>query len=151
MSGADSISRLRLLCRAREADLTEAKRSLAQALDDEERARAAHEAAETAIHAETLAAEISAGDAEVEAFARWLPGAQANLRQAEQTLAQAAAATAERRAELSLVRAAAEAAENALNAALAEHAQAQQAAAQAESDDRAALRAALRTGEAPDE
>ncbi len=148
MTGPDAIRRLRRLVRARAADLNEAKRRLAQALHDEEKARAAREAAEAAIHTETLAAEISAADAEVEAFARWLPRARAQLELSDQALAQAAAAAAERRAELSLVRAAAEAAENALAELIRNEALAQQAAAQAESDDRATLRAATRPDEA---
>ena len=144
MTENDAIRRLRLLCRAHEADLAEAKRGLAQALGDEEGAGAARDAADAAIHAETVAAEISAGDAEVEAFARWLPRAQARVREAEQMLAQAAAVTAQRRAELVLVRAAAEAAEEALNAALAALGKQREAAEQVASDDLAAQRVAWR-------
>ncbi len=101
----DTVLRIRRLA------MDDAARTLASCLHSEETARQAAEAAEAAIGAEgEVAADLSAGDGAVEAFARWLPVGRARAAAARVRHDTATAETARARASLTIARAATEAA-----------------------------------------
>jgi flagellar export protein FliJ len=92
--------------------LDEAKRALASALEAEDGAAGAVSAAEMEIAHETRSAEaaLDQGDAQVEAFARWLRVARGRLAKLRLSYERAGAETARARAALTAARAAHEAA-----------------------------------------
>ena len=105
---------LRALLRLQLKGVDEARQRLAGCLSREIAADAAITAAAAAIAHETAVAHGSAGDLEVEAFARWLPQGRHRLVTAEIAGASAAHETALARAALTLARGAAEATEDLL-------------------------------------
>jgi hypothetical protein len=99
------------LTKVRKQLLDDAHRALVDALERESEAAGAFKEAQHAIRREhDCAASLDAGDAAVEAFARWLPEGRRVCAEAEARLAAAQAATLQARAQLNLSRAAAEAA-----------------------------------------
>ena len=107
-------SALRTLLRLRQAALDDARRAVGDTIRAEAAAEAERDLAEQAIVAETRIATQSDDDGDVERFARWLKRGRARLTSAEAAVAEAAACTTQKRAELSLARAAAQAAEEML-------------------------------------
>lgn len=103
---------LQTLLRLRRLAVDEARRALAECIQREQDTERALADAAAAIARETAAATaLSAGDAEVEAFAAWLPQGRAAERRAEDALAAASLTSAEARSALSLARAAVRATE----------------------------------------
>ena len=100
---------MRTLLRLRHAALDDARRGLAEALAAEDAAAGARRGAEQAIHRETCIAAASDSDLDVERFALWLSRGRSRLAEAERGVAEAAAVTAAKRAELNLARASARA------------------------------------------
>ena len=106
---------LESLLRLRRLAVDEARRGLADCLRAESQAAEALAALEAAIERETdVAADLSAGDAEVEAFAAWLRRMRPKQQAAHAAEAQAEAATAQGRAILAAARAAVSAVEDML-------------------------------------
>ena len=102
------------LLRVRRMALDEARRLLAACLDAELEADRSRSRAEAEIARERGVAErLDGGDAAVEAFAAWLPGARARVQGALAQQDRAAAETARARAGVSIARGAHEAAEEA--------------------------------------
>ncbi len=103
---------LAALLRLRQIEVDEARRSLGDCLAAERAAREAVEHADRAIAREAeAAADLTADDARVEAFAAWLPTGRAAQQAATHALTTAEARVAEARAALTLSRAALRAAE----------------------------------------
>lgn len=103
---------LHTLLRVRRLAVDEARRALAESIRQEQAAERALADATAAIAKETAAATaLSAGDAEVEAFAAWLPQGRAAERRAEERVATAGLASAEARTAVALARAAVRATE----------------------------------------
>ena len=129
---------LESLLRLRRLAVDEARRGLADCLRAESQAAEALAALEAAIERETdVAADLSAGDAEVEAFAAWLRRMRPKQQAAE---AQAEAATAQGRAILAAARAAVSAVEDMLAEHTAERKAEAQRQAQHEIDEAAQRR-----------
>ena len=115
------------LLRLRKAAVDGARRDLAECLRAESEATAAVAAIESAIAREAeLAANLAAGDAEVEAFGAWLRRIRPKQRSAHAAEQDAETATAQSRAVLAAARAAVRAAEEILE----RHAAVAQAGAQ---------------------
>ncbi len=127
---------LEQLVRLRRAAVDEARRSLGECLRVESEASAAVIAIETAIQRETeVASSLTAGDAEVEAFAAWLRRIRPKQQAALAAEAEAEATTARARVVLAAARAGLRAAEEMLEKrAAAEHA-AEERKAQGEIDE----------------
>jgi flagellar export protein FliJ len=103
---------LEALMRMRQFAADKARRDLADCLRAEGAAAEAVAAIAASIeHEAEVAADIAAGDAEVEAFAAWLRRTRPQQRAAEIAADEATAATAEARAALAMARAAVRAAE----------------------------------------
>ncbi len=104
---------LEAVLRIRRMTVDDARRVLVQRLREEEAARRRAEAAETLIYREgEIAADLSAGDGAVEAYAAWLPTGRAQLQAAWNTHEQSCSDVVIARAALTIARAAAEAASN---------------------------------------
>jgi flagellar export protein FliJ len=121
---------LEALLRLRRLAVDEARRGLAECLRVESEAASAVAAIEAAVHCETeVAASLSAGDAEVEAFAAWLRRIRPKQRAAHAAEEEAETATVSARAVLGAARAAVRAAEEMLEKhAAAVHAEAERRA-----------------------
>ena len=127
---------LESLLRLRRLAVDEARRGLADCLRAECQAAEALAALEAAIERETdVAADLSAGDAEVEAFAAWLRRMRPKQQAAHAAEAQAEAATAQGRAILAAARAAVSAVEDMLAEHTAERKAEAQRQAQREIDE----------------
>jgi flagellar export protein FliJ len=127
---------LQAVLKLRELAVEEARRHVAQCLEAE--TTAGHELAEMdqAIARETAAAsDLAAGDAEVEAFAAWLPQARRRARAAEAKHEAAVMETARARAALAATRAGAEAVQKLMEKRRAEHEAELQRKAQAVLDE----------------
>jgi flagellar export protein FliJ len=124
---------LQAVLKLRELAVEEARRDVAACLELETAAGREAAAAEQAIGRETAAAtDLSAGDAEVESFAAWLPHGRRRAREAHEKHEAAAMDTARARAVLAASRAGVEAVQKLIekrraeeNAALARKAQAE--------------------------
>jgi len=132
---------LESLLRLRRLAVDEARRGLADCLRAESQAAEALAALEAAIERETdVAADLSAGDAEVEAFAAWLRRMRPKQQAAHAAEAEAEAATAQGRAILAAARAAVSAVEDMLAEHTAERKAEAQRQAQREIDEAAQRR-----------
>jgi flagellar export protein FliJ len=100
------------LLKLRRLAVEEARQGLAGCLAREDAAERALAESEAILHREMLAAQSSASDGEVEAFAAWLPQGRQAVRRAQEARDSAAAETALARAALTLARSAAEAVDN---------------------------------------
>ncbi len=127
---------LESLIRVRRIALDETRRTLAQCLEAEETAARTRAEAESEIVRERQAAEnIGAGDAAVEAYAAWLPGARERLLRAVAAQERMAADIARARAALTVARGSYEAAEDANARRLADERTARQGREQAAIDE----------------
>jgi len=99
------------LLKMRRMAVDEARQAVADCLAREDAAEKALAEAQAALARETLAAQASASDGEVEAFAAWLPYGRRAVQNAQAAKDAAAAETALGRAALTLARSAAEAVE----------------------------------------
>ena len=132
---------LESLLRLRRLAVDEARRGLADCLRAESQAAEALAALEAAIERETdVAADLNAGDAEVEAFAAWLRRMRPKQQAAHAAEAEAEAATAQGRAILAAARAAVSAVEDMLAEHTAERKAEAQRQAQREIDEAAQRR-----------
>jgi flagellar FliJ protein len=124
------------IMRLRRVTVDDAKRELGVSLRAEEEAEAKAKAAEALIGEEAhAAADLSAGDAAVEAFAAWLPVGLSNAAAAQVEYEERRAKVALTRAALSMARAAADVVQNMLDRRAAERAVATSRREQAKLDD----------------
>ena len=106
---------LATVLRIRRVTVDDARRQLAAALQAEDQANVEAEAAETAIGAEgEIAADLTADDRAVEAYAAWLPVGRAKAAAARAACERAGSEVGKARAAVTVARAAAESAKNLL-------------------------------------
>jgi hypothetical protein len=105
------------IAKLREQAITDAKRRLAETIAEESRAQQAAQAADRELlHEAETAADVTAGDEVVEAYARWLPKGLAQAAEARLAWESATTEVSHARATLDAARAAAELADEALAA-----------------------------------